>query len=162
MEHLPNWFPLVGGIGLIALGLAAGAWAVLGDLRRALVSHHWPGVDGLVAQSVVEAKGWGDDRTEKHLLCYRYEVRGMAYTGKRIKAGGEFDLTIFGGAGHTWSTARLRQTRYPPGTGVYVLYNPADPRDCCLEPGGLANAVAEAVFSIALAVAGVYVVVCHA
>jgi hypothetical protein len=159
MEHLPDWFPMAGGIALVALGLLAGAWAIVGDLRRAVVARDWPGVDGLVTQSVVEAHGSGDERSEKHVLCYRYEVQGVEYVGKRIKAGGELDLTIFGSANHTWSTAQLRQTRYRPGRGVYVLYNPVNPKDCCLEPGGMGNALAEVIVSIALAVGGVYLIV---
>ena len=158
MEHLPEWFSLAGGIALTAFGTVAAAWAIVGDLRRARASRHWPGVWGVVTQSQVDACGSGDEMHEKHRLCYRFEVDGTAYSGDRVRAGGNFDVTFPAHPGRTWSTARIRQDFYPLGTRVHVLYDPANPRNCCLEPGGLACAVCEVLASTGLAVLGVWII----
>jgi hypothetical protein len=158
MEHLPEWFPAAGGVALILFGLVAGVWS-LSDIKRARVARDWPVADGLVIQSALEAKTSGGDRFEKHRFRYRYEVDGREYTGKRIKAGGNFELTIFGGGDHAWSTARDLQSRYPLGTEVAVLHDPVNPKDCCLEPGGMFCALMQTAVSLGIALAGVYVLV---
>ncbi len=154
MEHLPDWFPTAAGVGLIAFGLVAAAWAWYSDVRRAIASRRWPGVDGQVSCSWVEDHGWGDERTVKHKLVYHFQVDGVAFTGSRVKAGGNFDVSILGRPGQSWSSAALRQTRYRPGSPVFVLYDPENPNNCCLESGGLFCALAEVVVALALAAAG--------
>ncbi len=158
MDNLPEWFPAVGGAALALFGLAAGVWSLF-DIRRARVARNWPVADGLVIQSALEVSNSGGDRFEKHRFRYRYEVDGREYTGTRIKAGGSFELTIFGGGDHAWSTARDLQSRYPLGIQVHVLHDPANPKDCCLEPGGIFCALAQTAVSLALFLAGVYVLV---
>jgi hypothetical protein len=59
-------------------------------------------------------------------ITYRYEVDGRVHSGNRVF------LSDTG-----FSKRREAQEvidRYPPGSAVSVLYNPAHPKRACLEP----------------------------
>lgn len=145
---------MVGGIALCGVG-AAGIVDTILDLRRWRATPGWPTADGRVLSSHVEAQHPGqDDYTEKLRFEYEFHVDGLRYTGRRIRAGQELDLTVGGGPGYAWSTARGDAGRYPPGSPVYVRYDPRNPKRCCLRTGGLPGILAKLAFCIGLLLGG--------
>ncbi len=106
----------------------------------------------MVYSRVHEQNQWHDDYTERLKLKYEFIVDGKMYTGHRVRAGQELDLTIGHRPGLAWSTSRSDAEKYPPGTEVFVLYDPRHPKRCCLQRGGLAGIVVKLVFCIGLLV----------
>ena len=145
----------VGGITLCCLG-SAGIVESFFDLRRWRAAPEWPVTEGLVVSSRIKEHGaWHDDYTERLKLKYTFRVHGREYTGRRVRAGQELDLTIGSGPGSAWSSARPDARNYPIGSVVYVRYDPRNPKSCCLQPGGLAGILAKILVCAALIWGGV-------
>ena len=145
---------MLGGIALCGVG-AAGMVETSLDLRRWYEAPGWPVADGRVLSCHVEEQGPGqDDYTEKLRFEYEFHVNGRRYTGRRVRAAQELDLTIGGGPGSAWSTARCDADRYRPGSPVCVRYDPRDPNRCCLRTGGLAGVMAKLAFCLGLLLGG--------
>lgn len=145
---------LIGGTLLSGLGLA-GLVESVSDTRRLLAARHWPVAEGRVVYSRVHEEGrWHDDYTERLKLEYEFTVDGRTYTGHRVRAGQELDLTLGHGPGKAWSTSRSDADLYPPGTEVSVLYDPRNPKRCCLQEGGWAGIVLKVAFCVGLLVGG--------
>lgn len=145
---------LLGGIALCGLGMA-GIIETVFDLRRWRVTPSWPIAEGRVVYSCVDGQGVGqDDYTEKLKFKYEFSVDGRIYTGDRIRAGQELDLTISGSPGSAWSTARRDASRYPHGSRVLVRYDPRNPKRCCLQLGGLPGIFVKETFVVGLCIVG--------
>ena len=145
---------LIGGIALFCLGIAGIIETIL-DLRRWLAASGWPVAEGRVIYSHVEEQDeWHDEYTEKLKFKYEFNVDGQTYTGRRVRAGQELDLTLGMGPGSAWSTARHDAHNYPHGAHVLVRYDPRNPKRCCLQLGGLAGILVKLFFCVGLLVAG--------
>lgn len=145
---------MLGGIALCGVG-AAGVVETILDIRRWREAPGWPVADGRVLASHVDEQHAGqDDYTEKLRFEYEFHVDGQRFTGRRVRAGQELDLTIGGGPGSAWSTARTDAARYPPGSSVCVRYDPRNPKRCCLLTGGLPGICAKLAFCIGLLFGG--------
>ncbi len=147
----------------LALGLGSGvlgagvALRALWNLRRWWRVRSWPHVTGVIVHSRVRATGCGDDYEETADIAYEYEVDGEAYTGTRVRAGGDLFITMF--AGDTtgeFSTARALQRHYMPTMKACVYYNPGNPAECALEKGGLLNVLAELALAAGLLAWSIY------
>lgn len=144
----------IGGTLLSGLGLAGLVESVF-DIRRLLAARHWPVAEGRVVHSRVHGHGqYHDDYTERLKLKYEFTVEGRTYTGQRVRAGQELDLTLGHCPGKAWSTARSDADRFPPGTEVSVLYDPANPKRCCLQEGGWGGIVLKVALCVGLLVGG--------
>lgn len=143
----------IGGGALGGLGFV-GLVETVFDIRRVFAARHWAVGDGRVVQSRVQVIDAGqDEEADKLRFRYVFTVGAQAYEGTRIRAGQELDLTIVGSG---WSTARCDARRYPPGTAVRVLYDPRNPKRCCLEAGGWPGILAKLVFCLALVGVGIH------
>jgi hypothetical protein len=126
---------------------AVGATAVGGGLwerRRALRQARWPRVCGAVTAARVHTDG--DPLASNVSVAYRYEVAGTEYEGyaPAFRA-----TSVEGKAAEAESMAAL----HPPGTVVWVYYDPAAPAHSVLEPPDAAGAGLTAVAAGTVAVA---------
>lgn len=129
------------------------------DVRRWLAAKHWPVVEGRMVYSRVHEQGrWHDDYTERLKLKYEFAVDGRTYTGHRVRAGQELDLTLGHGPGRAWSTTRRDAETYAPGAEVLVLYDPRNPKRCCLQTGGFAGILVKLAFCIGLLIGGLVLI----
>lgn len=104
--------------GLLLLGVGGRV------LLRSLPTTSWPSTLGVVEQSSVQPIGRsGPDEAR---VSYRYVVAGRSYTGTRI--GYALPSSDAG--------ARTLANRYSQGSEVRVYYDPGDPADSVLLPGG--------------------------
>lgn len=108
------------GLAAIAIGVALIAFG-LRQARRQSDSRNWPTVTGVVTESTVSLEGGREKSSGR--FEYAYQVGGASHTGSSI------NLT---GAG-----ADLAE--FPAGSTCTVYYNPANPADACLKPGGPAT-----------------------
>jgi hypothetical protein len=130
-DNLPKWF-MVGliAMGLLFIGIGIGfhVWAS----GRAAEAAQWPSADGEVVAAYVETRsnsssGSRGSRGTSYapVVIYRYAADGQSYQNNRIWVAAE---QSFGFA----SSARDFIDRYPVGSRVRVLYDPADPTDSAL------------------------------
>jgi len=104
-------------------------WLGVKTLRTARASKKWPVAAGVVVFSGTEAKSsLGDGPATYAKVRYEYEVEGRKYSSERISIG-QYGT---GGGGH----AKAEAAKYPVGAIVKVFYDPADPSQAVLEPGG--------------------------
>lgn len=109
--------------GLLLLGVGGRV------LLRSLPTTSWPSTSGVVKESGVQPVGRsGPDEAR---VSYRYVVAGQSYTGTRIGY-----MLPSSDAG-----ARRLANRYAPGMEVRVYYDPGDPADSVLRPGGAGAAL---------------------
>ncbi len=87
----------------------------------------WPTVTGTVLISTTQVRRIGKSRSLIPVVVYQYEVAGIAYQGKIIRAGDQYGTVRFSG------DAEATIARYPAGSLVSVRYNPVDPADAVLE-----------------------------
>ena len=145
---------VLGGIALGSVGLAGLAETAF-DVRRWRAAPTWPVAEGMVVSSRVRGHhAHQDDYTEHLRFLYTFKVNGRKFTGRRIRAGQEPDLTLGSGPGSAWSSARSDAARYPIGSAVYVRYDPNNPKNCCLETGGLTGIALKLAFCIGLVLGG--------
>lgn len=135
-NHTPNKWAW--GAGLLAFGafILLSVFARLWRDNRAIAN--WPSVEGRIVSSVIEAFDGGIRRrrvlapTEivsswTPTIDYTFTVAGREYVSRNLRRG-----TRVGGS-EKWAQAIAE--RYPAGAKVRVLYDPANPEDCCLETG---------------------------
>jgi hypothetical protein len=116
--------------------------------RRATASERWPRANG-----VITASDWaigGQRRSAYARITVQYRVNAQLYEGHRVS----FQNVTAQRPGAAADVAAA----YPEGSHVVVYYNPADPGESVLMPGGDGNALAtELVLGVAACVAGVAV-----
>ncbi len=122
-------------LAIAALALIAALFFILVHVRAqnaARRARAWPVAPGIVEVSRTARRwGLGNGVWAAGLwyvpeITYRYEVNG------RVRSGDRVFLSDTG-----FSKRRQAQEvidRYPPGSAVSVLYNPANPKRACLEP----------------------------
>ena len=116
----------------IGAGLLAYAMKVSAKARQSL---SWPSIEGEIAHSALLFRSSANASTDntpmyKADVSYRYKVKGVDYSSSRISL---MDMSSTGGR------AQGIVERYPSGSMVPVYYNPSDPSDAVLEPGGAAG-----------------------
>jgi hypothetical protein len=106
-------------IGFLIMSLRGYSFA-----RRA---RHWPWVEGTITRSQIgleyQYKGFRAAHVD---LEYRYEVRGMQYTGTRVT----FDTR----GGDSRAVADAILARYPVGGETKVFFDSDDPSESVLDP----------------------------
>ena len=115
---------LVAAVGALitALGVVA--------LWRGWRSLRWPATTGVVISRAVEESSGSLHPSHSPSVRYRYEVRGVARTGRRVHWGQGLEV---------WHTsedwAKRVTSRYVPMSQVAVYHHPHSPRLAVLEPG---------------------------
>jgi hypothetical protein len=109
---------------LILVGAVIGIHSVRTS-RKVQAAQMWPSVTGLVTSSEVELSR-GKNRTYRAKIRYTYRVAGYEFTGRRCALGGELNTSNRG-------RAEARCAKYPAGSAPQVYYDPANPKDACLE-----------------------------
>lgn len=128
---------LAGSAGLVVFGLVfAGVGYALAFhwgvplLEKARASETWPVTSGVIETATVVSSTDGDGDTMYEAdIVYRYAVLGREYRGADVEVGGQVRSSS---RKHALRVAN----RYQPGDAVIVHYNPGDPTDAILEPGG--------------------------
>lgn len=107
-------------------------WIGIDQVRYATDSLEWPSVAGTVSHSGVEShssRSGNAASTSYHArVVYRYVVDDADFEGERISYGAY-------GTGDAERAARIA-ARYPLGAAVRVYYQPGNPQESVLEPGG--------------------------
>lgn len=124
---------------LVTALLAFAAFALLivyAVHKQARATRRWPTVPGRIESAGVrayEVRKTGNSRirwkTRYRLdVVYSYEVAGVRYTGDRVGTGqvGSFSEAF----------ADKAAARYAPGSAVAVHYNPENPAESIVQPGG--------------------------
>ncbi len=130
------WFPkganplpaLFFGLGGLVMALAQwGAW------RQAAAAAQWPQATGRIVRSETESylsqtgrSGGGGARLYEPVIEYAYTVDGGEYHSTQVRFGGRLATGARGGADKAVA-------RYPVGSPVQVLYDPANPANAVLE-----------------------------
>ena len=97
--------------------------------RRAKESSHWLYVKGQVAATELDRKSDGEGGWEYYpMITYTYSIDGQQYESQRIIFGGPVGTSKF--------LAEEELSRYWPGKKVNVYYDPEDPAQTVLAPGG--------------------------
>lgn len=104
------------------------------SLRKANGSLRWQSTSGQILsprkRTVHYANGarhgGGTYEAEVSDVNYSYTVDGTEYTGERISYG----------VGGAHGSSKKAHAKFPPGSTVKVYYNPSDPSEAVLEPGG--------------------------
>lgn len=91
---------------------------------------NWPKTSGEVIGSEFSRRSMADTM-EQYIITirYQYSVNGTTYTSDYIGWTRRFDVVSFR------HQAEERVAQYPPGTPIYVFYNPEDPQQSALDPG---------------------------
>lgn len=121
---------LIGFAGLFVIAFCGWDW------QKGARTSKWPSVPGVVESAAITTSVSGGKHRTTNYHCrvsYRFEVGGAVWHGSRIRATGE-------STGE--SDAREDLGRYAPGSPCTVHYDPADPSEACLEPGGNVGALA--------------------
>lgn len=118
---------LIYGICMTAAGVACFIYGRR-SFKTARDSKKWPTVEGIVLESGTEVMSGFEGRAIGAKVKYEYEAGGVKYTSDRISVG-QYGT---GGGGH----AKAEAARYPAGKKVTVYYDPKNPGQALLEPGG--------------------------
>lgn len=111
-------------------------------LKTARASKKWPAVQGKITSSgTAQMNTLQGGPAYAASVKYEYEVDGKKYNADRISMG-QYGT---GGGGH----AKAEAAKYPAGKTVAVHYDPQNPSQAVLEPGG---AVFTSVFLLFFAV----------
>lgn len=117
---------------VLLAGLVIGGWYGPGLLIKANATADWPTVQGEVVECGTEAPAKSGQSW--HLaLFYRYELDGAVYRSNRWNVHGTRKLD---GRGEAEALAR----NYAPGDAITVHYDPENPSNAVLEPGGSGEA----------------------
>lgn len=105
-------------------------WLGWGYYSKAQQSESWPETAGKIIESkVVEASrsrsGSSSKSMYKAWVSYDYEVNGQKYRGDQV---GFMD-----GSSSSQKGVAEEVRKYPVGRAVTVYYNPADPKEACLD-----------------------------
>jgi hypothetical protein len=115
---------------------AVAALFVFAFQRQASMQRKWPTVDARIENSGVHAFESRDSDSDRLRTQYRvdvvysYEIAGVRYTGDKFSAS-QFSA-------NTEVLARRQAERYPAGSAIQVHYNPANPAEAIVNPGGRA------------------------
>jgi len=119
------------------IGAALLFWHGSTELLAAQSSQHWPETEGTITYAAFEYHGSGSNRTRSPIVRYRYEVNEIVYESDRIAFGPKPSDK---GGGAVVTTARdddIRSfARFREGTRAAVYFNPDNPADSVLQPGG--------------------------
>jgi energy-coupling factor transporter transmembrane protein EcfT len=121
---------IAGGLLFVVAGIAFACFGYT-SYQKGLESKNWPVAKGSVTQSEIEKRtettGSGTSRRKVvksyPVVKYTYSVGNRDYQSGRITFGQSKD------AHHTVA-------RYPKGKNIQVYYNPENPAEAVLEPGG--------------------------
>jgi hypothetical protein len=140
VEAIPAILLVLAGFGLVAVYLVS--------RRKALASERWPTAQATIVSSVILARRNSKGRVlYEPSVTFRYEVGGKLQTGTRISWGGAV-------ASSSRSFADNVTGRFPQGAVVPVRYDPDNPADSVLDPGGRAGLVLIGLGGLAFAGAG--------
>jgi len=103
-------------------------WSAGRCLIHALDSALWPCVRGRIVASEIVSAPSGDGHVRPRIE-YCYTVQGNSLSGECIAFG--LERQLYGSSSFAWHYLKL----YPPGSTVYVYYDPARPDVSVLEPG---------------------------
>ncbi len=138
------------------LGLLLLLVAIVGTWKRKRVAN-WPSSSGIITESTTVLTGSGGGRAglragsialEIPRLSYSYTVDGVQYMGHGIAVAATTNLSK--------QDAVRRIAPYPLGKEVSVYYNPRNPKEACLEKGGVEALLEMGLTGIALIYWGVY------
>ncbi|KAF0243390.1 MAG: hypothetical protein FD180_3430 [Planctomycetota bacterium] len=117
-------------VALVGAGLAIFGGT---EAHRVSKTKAWPAADGTLDISQVQdvSTSRGGPRF-KLRVAYHFEVAGKPFHGDR--------LTPLGAPQESEAEAISRALAHPPGQPCRVFYNPADPKENCLEPGATGKA----------------------
>lgn len=114
-------------IGLVMFVLVALCLSDLPPFINGLQAKSWPSVLGTLKEVNVEPYKIGTASGFENSLSYMYRVGSQVYFGSRIKFQ---EKRLYSGM----ETAEFGK-KYAIGKSVKVLYNPDNPKQCCLVPG---------------------------
>lgn len=117
----------IGGIVASLLTLLV-LWACLKTASRMQASASWPKTIGQITASELRDNSIGPKEKFKARVSYSYQAAGGSYSSERIR--------FADASGSARSTQQAVVDKYPPGAQVDVYYDPADPVQAVLEPGG--------------------------
>ena len=116
------------------------ALVIWGIQRNAARQRSWPTVSARIEKSGVhefqelERRDNGPDRWRtayRAEIVYGYDIAGVHYTGDTAAGGTRVSSNLE-------TIARKRAEKYPVGTAVDVHYNPENPAESVIKPGGRA------------------------
>ncbi|AVG14584.1 hypothetical protein CFN79_01130 [Chromobacterium vaccinii] len=137
---------------LIAIGIAGFCW-LWRQAQLANAAQDWPIAAGAVERSEVEWRqrrggDHSDQREYRADVVYRYQANGQTYRAGNIRIPDA-------GFGGSQTLAQDTVSRYPVGAAVEVRYNPANPRQACLEAGAHWSVRAGQLLTLLFAAAGI-------
>jgi len=134
----------------IGAGILFYARSITAKARRSL---SWPSTEGAISHSAVllstqQTSNSTNAAMYKADLAYRYKVKGRDYSSSRI--------TLMDYSSSAAGRAQDIVARYPDGAAVTVYYDPADPSDSVLEPGGTSGIALLRLIGWAFAAGGLF------
>lgn len=128
----------------IIIGTALGAYSLF-SMYKCFQSNSWEKTKGTVADTDIVSTRGARNTEETETIFYEYVVNGKKYRGKKVKMGIEMRFTS-----DNYSSARDRLSMYRIGQSVNVYYNPKNPKEACLIPGGTFGNIAGLVIAALL------------
>ncbi len=132
---------------VLVAGLGFAGWYGPARLTEAHATADWPAVVGAVVSAEVSAPDQ-EQMMWRVTVGYRYEVDGVVYRSTRWDVNGPLEV-------RTREQAESLLGRYPVGGAVSVYWNPEQPGQAVLEPGGSGRGWAGVGFGLLLLVIGV-------
>lgn len=114
-------------IGLVLFVLTALSISDLPPYIHGMQAFNWSKTNGTLKEVNIEPYKVGTASGFENSLSYMYMVGSQVYFGKRIKFQ---EKRVYTGM----ETADFGK-KFAVGNSIPVLYNPDDPKLCCLEPG---------------------------
>ena len=123
--YIVGAFVAFAGTGLVIFGGS--------EVHRVSKTKSWPAADGVLdICQVQDVSGSRRGPSFRLRIAYHFEVAGKPFHGDR--------LTPLGAPHESERDATKRALTHPPGRPCRVFYNPADPKENCLEPGATGRA----------------------
>ena len=126
--------------GLVVVGLVLGgvwlSYIGLGQLMLAHASKTWPSVTGTIVSAGVKTAGTGQNYSRKVFVQYRYTVEGSNHSNDRMVFSPTPNFKVDGTIASARDTAIKELATRPGGSEITVYYDPEDPRNAVLLPGG--------------------------
>jgi hypothetical protein len=117
---------------LVISGIVLSGWGIWANKKIYEVSLNWPSTEGKVSYiNNPRFESWDElmGRTVSYRIDiqYKYDVSDCNYVGNRFSySGNDYDL----------DTSEKMLTEYAVGTLIPVYYNPSNPVESVLKPGG--------------------------
>ena len=131
------------------MALVGAGLAIFGgsEVHRVSKTKAWPSVDGVLdVCQVQDVSTSRNGPSFKLRVAYHFEVAGKPFHGDR--------LTPLGAPQESVEDALKRASALPPGQPRRVFYNPADPKENCLEPGATGRAWSWVLAGIVMVILG--------